>query len=85
MSLHWQLFEMNPKVVLVNIFGGITRCDIVAKAIIQALQDFKDTPPMVIRLSGTKEAEGVAILKDAGIDAFQDMMDAVEKLKGVVG
>jgi len=39
---------------------------------------------MVIRLTGTMEAEGVAILNAAGINAFQDMMDAVDKLKGVV-
>ncbi|MHA1193899.1 MAG: ATP-grasp domain-containing protein [Promethearchaeota archaeon] len=43
------IFKLQPKTVLVNIFGGITRCDIVAQAIIQALKDFSDAPPMVIR------------------------------------
>ena len=78
------IFTMNPKAVLINIYGGITRCDVVADAILHTLKEFPEAPPMVIRLTGTKEVEGVAILKDAGIDAFQDMMDAVEKLKGVV-
>jgi succinyl-CoA synthetase beta subunit len=40
---------------------------------------------MVIRLTGTKETEGVKILNDAGINAYKDMMAAVEKLKGVIG
>jgi succinyl-CoA synthetase beta subunit len=79
------LFKMDPKCVLVNIFGGITRCDIVAEAIIQALGDFEDHPPMVIRLTGTNDKEGIALLKDSGINAFQDVMNAVEKVKEVVG
>ncbi|MFW9875957.1 MAG: ADP-forming succinate--CoA ligase subunit beta [Candidatus Thorarchaeota archaeon] len=79
------LFKMNPKAVLVNIYGGITRCDIVAEAIIQALEDFKDTPPMVIRLIGTNDKEGISLLKNSGIIAFQNVMHAVQKVKEVVG
>ncbi|MFX1346409.1 MAG: ADP-forming succinate--CoA ligase subunit beta, partial [Promethearchaeota archaeon] len=79
------LFKMNPKAVLVNIFGGITRCDVVAEAIIQALQDFEDTPPMVIRLIGTNDKEGISLLNDAGITAFQNVLDAVQKVKEVIG
>ncbi len=75
---------LNPKAVLVNIFGGITRCDIVAQAIIEALINFSDAPPMVIRLTGTKEKEGIDLLKEAGIEAFQDIMEAVEKLEEVL-
>jgi succinyl-CoA synthetase beta subunit len=78
------LFKMNPKAVLVNIYGGITRCDVVAEAIIQSLEDFKDTPPMVIRLTGTNEREGISLLNNAGITAFQNVMDAVQKVKEVV-
>ena len=78
------IFKLNPKAVLVNIFGGITRCDIVAQAIIEALNNFSDAPPMVIRLTGTKEKEGIALLKKAGIEAFQDIMEAVEKLEEVL-
>ncbi len=78
------IFKLQPKIVLVNIFGGITRCDIVAQAIIQALKDFSDAPPMVIRLTGTNEKEGIALLKEANMDAFQDVMDAVKKVKEVL-
>ncbi|MFX1506319.1 MAG: ADP-forming succinate--CoA ligase subunit beta [Promethearchaeota archaeon] len=78
------IYTMNPKAVLINIYGGITRCDVVAEAILQTMKEFPDAPPMVIRLTGTREAEGVAILKDAGIDAYQDMMNAVDKLKEVM-
>ena len=78
------LFKMNPKAVLVNIYGGITRCDIVAEAIIQALQDFRNTPPMVIRLTGTRDTEGITLLNDEGINAYQDVMEAVNRVKEVL-
>ncbi len=78
------IFKLKPKAVLVNIFGGITRCDIVAQAIIQALKAFSDAPPMVIRLTGTNEKEGITLLKEANIEAFQDVMEAVEKLDEVL-
>jgi len=78
------IFKLQPKAVLVNIFGGITRCDIVAQAIIQALNDFSNAPPMVIRLTGTNEKEGIALLKEKNIDAFQDVMVAVKKVKEVL-
>lgn len=77
------LFKMKPKSILINIFGGITRCDVVAEAIIQALHDFENIPPLVIRLAGTKDIEGIAFLKKEGIDAYQDVMDAVKKVKEV--
>jgi succinyl-CoA synthetase beta subunit len=78
------LFKMNPKSVLVNIYGGITRCDVVAEAIIQALKDFKNTPPMIIRLTGTNDKEGIALLNNVGITAYQNVMDAVQKVKEIV-
>jgi succinyl-CoA synthetase beta subunit len=78
------IFKLKPKAVLVNIFGGITRCDIVAEAIIQALSDFRDAPPIVIRLTGTNETEGIKLLKEANIEAFQDVMNAVKKVKEVL-
>ena len=79
------IFTMKPRAVLINIYGGITRCDVVADAILHTLKEFPDAPPMVIRLTGTRETEGVQILKEAGIDAYKDMMAAVDKLKGVIG
>jgi len=78
------IFKLKPKCILINIFGGITRCDIVAEAIIQSLKDFTDIPPMVIRLTGTNEVEGIALLKSESINAYQDVMEAVKKIKEVV-
>lgn len=78
------IFNLKPKCIFINIFGGITRCDIVAEAIIQALKDFTDNPPMVIRLTGTNEVEGIALLKNECISAYQDVMEAVKKVKEVV-
>ncbi|MHA1727669.1 MAG: ATP-grasp domain-containing protein [Promethearchaeota archaeon] len=78
------IFKLEPKSIFINIFGGITRCDIVAKAIIQTLEEFKNAPPMVIRLTGTRESEGISILKKVGINAFSNMMEAVKKLKMVM-
>ncbi|MBE9489410.1 MAG: succinate--CoA ligase subunit beta, partial [Bacteroidetes bacterium] len=48
------------------------------------LKDFSDAPPMVIRLTGTNEKEGIALLKKVNLDAFQDVMDAVKKVKEVL-
>ena len=78
------IFNLKPKCVLINIFGGITRCDIVAEALIQALNDFKNAPPLVIRLIGTNDKEGIDLLKEAGINAFQDVMEAVGKVKTIL-
>ncbi|NVM34942.1 MAG: succinate--CoA ligase subunit beta [Candidatus Lokiarchaeota archaeon] len=78
------IIKLKPKCIFINIFGGITRCDIVAEAIIQALKDFTDIPPMVIRLTGTNEAEGIILLKNESINAYQDVIEAVKKVKEVV-
>jgi succinyl-CoA synthetase beta subunit len=79
------LFKLKPMVILINIFGGITRCDIVAQAILQALKTFKEPPPMVIRLTGTNEKEGIFLLKEQGIEAFQDVMEAIDQVKLILG
>ena len=67
------------KSILFNIFGGITRCDDVATGIVQATQQVPLTVPLVIRLTGTNEAEAIAILKRAGFSALTDMDDAVRR------
>jgi succinyl-CoA synthetase beta subunit len=67
--------------ILINIFGGITRCDDIARGILMARERLSIPVPLVIRLIGTNEAEGRALLKEAGIDAYEDLTDAV---KGVV-
>ena len=59
------------KVILVNIFAGINRCDWVAEGIVQALQTIKIDMPLVIRLAGTNVEKGNKILKESGIDFIE--------------
>ncbi|MBN1329588.1 MAG: ADP-forming succinate--CoA ligase subunit beta [Candidatus Heimdallarchaeota archaeon] len=66
-------------VLLVNIFGGITRCDHVAQAVIEARDKLGLEMPFVVRLTGTKQKEGMKILEKAGMNAFTDMEPAVKK------
>ncbi|MBO8167561.1 MAG: ADP-forming succinate--CoA ligase subunit beta [Thermoanaerobacteraceae bacterium] len=73
------LLSTNPKVILINIFGGITRCDDVANAFITVKQQREIPVPVVIRLVGTNEAEGVALLKEHGIVTFRSMEEAARK------
>jgi succinyl-CoA synthetase beta subunit len=67
------------KAILFNIFGGITRTDDVANGIVAALQQFKVAVPIVIRLTGTNEAEAIRILAGIGLTALSDMDQAVEQ------
>lgn len=71
----------NPKVktILINIFGGITRCDEVAKGIIQTLNEIETQVPFVVRLVGTNEAEGRLILEGANIETAKTLDEAAEK------
>ncbi len=55
------------KVILVNIFGGIMKCDIIAEGIVQACHKVKLTVPLVVRMKGTHEELGKQILKDSGL------------------
>ncbi|HEY7026452.1 MAG TPA: ADP-forming succinate--CoA ligase subunit beta [Gemmatimonadales bacterium] len=68
------------KAILFNIFGGITRTDDVANGILTAMEQFKVNVPLVIRLTGTNEEEAVRILKAAGMQALNDMDEAVQKV-----
>jgi succinyl-CoA synthetase beta subunit len=71
------------KVILFNIFGGITRCDDVANGIVTALEQMSFELPLVIRLTGTNEEEGVRILEQAGISASTSMDDVVQRAVAV--
>ena len=71
--------DPNVKVILFNIFGGITRCDDVANGIVEATKRIDIDVPLVIRLTGTNEEEGVRILEGAGYSAFTSMDDVVEE------
>ncbi len=68
------------KAVLVNILGGITRCDIVAQALIEALNEASVKKPVVVRMMGTNEAKGNQMLKEAGINSYPNMEKAVEEI-----
>ncbi|MHA1329098.1 MAG: ATP-grasp domain-containing protein, partial [Promethearchaeota archaeon] len=78
------LFQMHPKCIFINIFGGITRCDIVAKAIIKVISDFNKIPPLIIRLAGTNDKKGISLLQKANINAFQSVQDAITKIKEII-
>ena len=67
------------KVILFNIFGGITRTDDVANGIVAATKQFKVNVPIVIRLTGTNEAQALEILRGVGMPALNDMDEAVQK------
>jgi len=72
------------KAILFNIFGGITRTDDVANGIKTALAEFPVKVPIVVRLTGTNEAEAVKILQGIGMTALNDMDDAVQKIVALV-
>ncbi|MDQ3388385.1 MAG: ADP-forming succinate--CoA ligase subunit beta [Gemmatimonadota bacterium] len=67
------------KVILFNIFGGITRCDDVANGIVTATRQIDLGVPIIIRLTGTNEEIAVKILEEAGFSAMTDMDEAVKK------
>ncbi|MCA9737173.1 MAG: succinate--CoA ligase subunit beta, partial [Gemmatimonadetes bacterium] len=67
------------------IFGGITRCDDVARGIVTAMDRIKIEPPIVIRLTGTNEEEALRILSEAGFSAYTSMDSVVEKAVELAG
>lgn len=73
------LSDPNVKAVLYNIFGGITRCDEVAKGILAAIKEVKPKVPMVVRLVGTNAEEGRALLADAKMITAISLADAAQK------
>jgi succinyl-CoA synthetase beta subunit len=73
------------KGILVNIFGGITRGEEVAKGVIMAQAELPKGMPIVVRLSGTGAEEGKALLKDAGLDWGKDMREAAQKIVAAIG
>jgi succinyl-CoA synthetase beta subunit len=76
------LADKNVKVVLINIFGGILRCDRVATGIVEAAKKVELKLPMVVRLEGTNVEEGRRILKESGLkfEVAIDFRDAAEKV-----
>jgi len=74
------LSDRHVKAVLFNIFGGITRCDEVARGIVTALQQVKPSVPMVARLIGTNEEEGRRILGEANMITAATLAEAAQKV-----
>jgi succinyl-CoA synthetase beta subunit len=73
------LSDENVTSVMINIFGGITRCDDVARGLVTALTEIKTEIPIVIRLSGTNAKEGLEIIKDFGLPTVSTMSEAAQK------
>jgi len=80
------LCDPHVKGVLVNIFGGIMRCDIIAEGIIAAVREVKIGVPLVVRLEGTNVARGKALLQESGLAliAADDLDDAARKIVAAV-
>lgn len=74
------LDDPNVKTVLLNVFGGITRCDEVARGILAALEEVKTDLPIVVRLVGTNAEEGRNILADAVMITAETLVDAAKKV-----
>ncbi len=79
------LSDPNVKAVLFNIFGGITRCDEVARGILAALEQVPTKVPMVARLVGTNEEEGRAILSEANMLTARTLAEAAQKAVAAAG
>ncbi len=76
------LSDKRVKGVLINIFGGIMRCDVLAEGVVEAAKQAKLNVPLVVRMEGTNVEQGKAILKDSGIKviAAADMADAARRV-----
>ena len=80
------LSDENVKGILVNIFGGIMRCDIIAEGVVSAARDLGLTKPLVVRLEGTNVEEGKKIMADSGLAIIpaDDLGDAAVKIVAAV-
>ena len=76
------LSDTNVKGILINIFGGIMRCDILAQGVVDAANEIKIEVPLVVRLAGTKFEEGKRILDNSGLKIISatDLSDAAKKI-----
>lgn len=85
----FRIILSDPKVkgVLINIFGGILRCDVLAEGVVQAARKVGLRIPLVVRMEGTNMAEGKDILNNSGlnIEAADDLSDAARKMAELVG
>ena len=84
----FKILLADPRVrgVLINIFGGIMRCDVLAQGIVDAAHEMNIQVPLVVRMEGTNVAQGKKILADSGmaIIAAETMAEAAEKIVAAV-
>ena len=73
------LGDKNVTAVMINIFGGITRCDDVARGLVTALEQIRTSIPIVVRLSGTNSKSGLEIINDFGLPSVATMSEAARK------
>ncbi len=78
-AMNLLLSDKNVKVVMINIFGGITRCDDVARGLVTALNQMKVDIPVVVRLSGTNARQGLEIIKEANLPVVNTMSEAAQE------
>jgi succinyl-CoA synthetase beta subunit len=76
------LSDENVQGILVNIFGGIMRCDVIAEGVVAAAKELELTVPLVVRLEGTNVELGKKIMADSGLPILSgnDLGDAAEKI-----
>jgi succinyl-CoA synthetase beta subunit len=76
------LLDKNVKAILINIFGGIMRCDVLAQGVVEAAKEVKLHVPLVVRLAGTNFEEGKKILQESGLKILSavDLNDAAKKV-----
>jgi succinyl-CoA synthetase beta subunit len=81
------LADENVKAVLINIFGGIVRCDMVARGVVEAARNLKIQVPVVVRLEGTNVEEGQRVIRESGLNftVANGMKDAAEKVVRLAG
>ncbi|MEC8038948.1 MAG: succinate--CoA ligase subunit beta, partial [Pseudomonadota bacterium] len=80
------LSDPNVKGILVNIFGGIMKCDIIASGVVAAARETSLSVPLVVRLEGTNVEKGKAIMADSGLTIIpaDNLGDAAEKITRAV-
>jgi succinyl-CoA synthetase beta subunit len=84
-ALEMLLLDPAVKGVLVNIFGGITRGDEVARGLIDARDELGMKLPLVVRMTGTREEEGRKLLEEAGITPAVSATEAARKIVELIG
>ncbi len=84
----FKIITSDPQVkgILVNIFGGIMRCDVIADGVVSAVKEVGLTVPLVVRLEGTNVDEGKRIITESGLNviAADNLRDGAEKIVAAV-